>query len=115
MPSGVSFRYLSERAQRDYMFLLHSISYTYYQQDMIDFLCNKFSYIKITTIYICFSDKGLPKAMVKPSVLTHVIEGFVIQESPEPFAVSIFINSCKYLEEALYISVANLHSMNCTI
>ncbi|KAK9736918.1 hypothetical protein QE152_g11156 [Popillia japonica] len=28
-----------------------------------------------------------PKAMVKPQVLTHVIEGFVIQESSEPFPV----------------------------
>jgi len=27
----------------------------------------------------------LPKAMVKPQVLTHVIEGFVIQEAAEPF------------------------------
>ena len=25
-------------------------------------------------------DKGPPKAMVKPQVLTHVIEGYVIQE-----------------------------------
>lgn len=31
---------------------------------------------------------GLPKAMVKPQVLTHVIEGFVIQESNEPFPVT---------------------------
>lgn len=30
-------------------------------------------------------DKGLPKAMVKPQVLTHVIEGFVIQEAGLPF------------------------------
>lgn len=28
-----------------------------------------------------------PKAMVKPQVLTHVIEDFVIQESSEPFPV----------------------------
>ena len=28
------------------------------------------------------------KAIVKPHVLTHVIEGFVIQEGPEPFPVS---------------------------
>jgi len=27
----------------------------------------------------------LPKAMVKPQVLTHVIEGFVIHEAAEPF------------------------------
>lgn len=33
---------------------------------------------------------GQPKAMVmvKPQVLTHVIEGFVIQESSEPFPVN---------------------------
>lgn len=29
-----------------------------------------------------------PKAMVKPQVLTHVIEDFVIQESSEPFPVT---------------------------
>jgi polyhomeotic-like protein 1 len=28
-------------------------------------------------------DKNPPKAMVKPQVLTHVIEGFVIQEGTE--------------------------------
>lgn len=27
----------------------------------------------------------LPKALVKPQVLTHVLEGFVIQEASEPF------------------------------
>jgi polyhomeotic-like protein 1 len=30
----------------------------------------------------------LPKAMVKPNILTHVIEGYVIQESSEPFPVN---------------------------
>ncbi|CAD7077571.1 unnamed protein product [Hermetia illucens] len=34
------------------------------------------------------AEKDLPKAMIKPNVLTHVIEGFVIQESNEPFAVT---------------------------
>ncbi|GBP93643.1 Polyhomeotic-proximal chromatin protein [Eumeta japonica] len=34
------------------------------------------------------SDKSLPKAMVKPNILTHVIEGYVIQEAGEPFAVN---------------------------
>lgn len=33
-------------------------------------------------------DRGLPKAMVKPQVLTHVISDFVIQESSEPFPVT---------------------------
>ncbi|CAD6213217.1 GSCOCG00003970001-RA-CDS, partial [Cotesia congregata] len=32
--------------------------------------------------------QALPKALVKPQVLTHVIEGFVIQEASEPFAVN---------------------------
>lgn len=34
------------------------------------------------------SEKGLPKAMVKPNILTHVIEGYVIQEANEPFPVT---------------------------
>ena len=29
------------------------------------------------------------RAIVKPHILTHVIEGFVIQEGPEPFPVRI--------------------------
>lgn len=29
-----------------------------------------------------------PQAIVKPQILTHVIEGFVIQEGAEPFPVS---------------------------
>ncbi|KAH8360740.1 hypothetical protein KR084_001610, partial [Drosophila pseudotakahashii] len=32
--------------------------------------------------------KDLPKAMIKPSVLTHVIDGFIIQEANEPFPVT---------------------------
>uniref|UniRef100_A0A669DUM6 Polyhomeotic homolog 1 n=1 Tax=Oreochromis niloticus TaxID=8128 RepID=A0A669DUM6_ORENI len=31
----------------------------------------------------------VPQAVVKPQVLTHVIEGFVIQEGAEPFPVSV--------------------------
>ncbi|RXG52142.1 Polyhomeotic-like protein 3 [Armadillidium vulgare] len=34
------------------------------------------------------SSSGPPKAMVKPQVLTHVIEGFVIHEASEPFPVN---------------------------
>lgn len=34
------------------------------------------------------AEKDLPKAMIKPNVLTHVIEGFIIQEANEPFAVT---------------------------
>lgn len=32
--------------------------------------------------------KPPPQAVVKPQILTHVIEGFVIQEGAEPFPVS---------------------------
>ncbi|XP_077459906.1 polyhomeotic-like protein 2b [Stigmatopora argus] len=47
-----------------------------------------------------------PQAIVKPQVLTHVIEGFVIQEGAEPFPVCverlpILINSPKKLESQL--------------
>ena len=31
-----------------------------------------------------------PQAVVKPHVLTHLIEGFVIQEGAEPFPVSAY-------------------------
>ncbi|XP_017477117.1 PREDICTED: polyhomeotic-proximal chromatin protein-like [Rhagoletis zephyria] len=33
-------------------------------------------------------EKDLPKAMIKPNVLTHVIDGFIIQEANEPFPVT---------------------------
>ncbi|XP_044146695.1 polyhomeotic-like protein 3 isoform X1 [Bufo gargarizans] len=33
-------------------------------------------------------DSKIPQAIVKPQILTHVIEGFVIQEGVEPFPVS---------------------------
>lgn len=36
-----------------------------------------------------------PQAIVKPHVLTHVIEGFVIQEGAEPFPVSIQSWGCE--------------------
>lgn len=32
-----------------------------------------------------------PQAIVKPQVLTHVIEGFVIQEGAEPFPVCVSV------------------------
>lgn len=35
----------------------------------------------------------VPQAVVKPQVLTHVIEGFVIQEGAEPFPVSVIIHA----------------------
>ncbi|ETE69843.1 Polyhomeotic-like protein 3 [Ophiophagus hannah] len=34
-------------------------------------------------------ESKLPQAIVKPQILTHVIEGFVIQEGLEPFPVSV--------------------------
>uniref|UniRef100_A0A3P8WID4 Polyhomeotic homolog 2b (Drosophila) n=1 Tax=Cynoglossus semilaevis TaxID=244447 RepID=A0A3P8WID4_CYNSE len=45
-----------------------------------------------------------PQAIVKPQVLTHLIEGFVIQEGAEPFPVErlpIIINSPKKLDHQL--------------
>ncbi|KAM5163145.1 polyhomeotic-like protein 3 [Mantella aurantiaca] len=41
-------------------------------------------------------DNKLPQAIVKPQILTHVIEGFVIQEGIEPFPVN---RSCLLVEE----------------
>ncbi|KAH8342939.1 hypothetical protein KR059_001920, partial [Drosophila kikkawai] len=42
-----------------------------------------------TTTTICSNGaKDLPKAMIKPNVLTHVIDGFIIQEANEPFPVT---------------------------
>ena len=43
---------------------------------------------KTPTIHMPMLKNELPKAMVKPNVLTHVIEGYVIQESNEPFPVT---------------------------
>lgn len=37
-----------------------------------------------------------PQAIVKPQVLTHVIEGFVIQEGAEPFPVCVSAQSRQY-------------------
>lgn len=47
-------------------------------------------YFKVSFRCVFVTDKALPKAMVKPNILTHVIEGYVIQEAGEPFAVSCF-------------------------
>lgn len=39
-----------------------------------------------------------PQAVVKPNVLTHLIEGFVIQEGAEPFPVSTWgFFSCRFI------------------
>ncbi|XP_018407327.1 PREDICTED: polyhomeotic-like protein 2 isoform X1 [Cyphomyrmex costatus] len=45
-------------------------------------------FIPISSVIVNNNKQAPPKAMVKPQVLTHVIEGFVIQEASEPFAVS---------------------------
>uniref|UniRef100_A0AAQ6A2Q3 Polyhomeotic homolog 1 n=1 Tax=Amphiprion ocellaris TaxID=80972 RepID=A0AAQ6A2Q3_AMPOC len=42
----------------------------------------------------------VPQAVVKPQVLTHLIEGFVIQEGAEPFPVSP-CNACRFLVESV--------------
>ncbi|XP_039497753.1 polyhomeotic-proximal chromatin protein-like [Drosophila santomea] len=41
-----------------------------------------------TTSSISNGSKDLPKAMIKPNVLSHVIDGFIIQEANEPFPVT---------------------------
>ncbi|KAJ7998668.1 hypothetical protein DPEC_G00207270 [Dallia pectoralis] len=48
-------------------------------------------------------ENKLPQAIVKPQVLTHVIEGFVIQEGAEPFPIERFpvMNSPQKLHEQL--------------
>lgn len=42
----------------------------------------------MTTVSDEIKERCPPKAMVKPQVLTHVIEDFVIQESSEPFPIT---------------------------
>ncbi|XP_054639521.1 polyhomeotic-like protein 2b isoform X2 [Dunckerocampus dactyliophorus] len=60
----------------------------------------------VTAIAPHNGENKLPQAIVKPQVLTHVIEGFVIQEGAEPFPVCverlpILINSPKKLDSQL--------------
>ncbi|XP_023231831.1 polyhomeotic-like protein 2 [Centruroides sculpturatus] len=40
-------------------------------------------------------EKQPQKAIVKPHILTHVIDGYVILEGPDPFPVSMFFNQAK--------------------
>lgn len=42
----------------------------------------------------------VPQAVVKPQVLTHLIEGFVIQEGAEPFPVSPLLDSYRQTLDA---------------
>lgn len=44
--------------------------------------------LPLTTVAEEVKERCPPKAMVKPQVLTHVIEDFVIHESSEPFPVT---------------------------
>lgn len=48
--------------------------------------------IPISATVIVNNKQAPPKAMVKPQVLTHVIEGFVIQEGIYITAVSLSVN-----------------------
>lgn len=43
-----------------------------------------------------------PQAIVKPQILTHVIEGFVIQEGLEPFPVS---NKQIYIFKIIHVAL----------
>lgn len=53
-------------------------------------------------------DSKPPQAIVKPQILTHIIEGFVIQEGAEPFPVGILCcwgRRCSALLEAGWASI----------
>ncbi|XP_015917235.1 polyhomeotic-like protein 2 isoform X2 [Parasteatoda tepidariorum] len=51
-------------------------------------------------------EKQPQKAIVKPQVLTHVIDGFVIQEGPEPFPVrpSVLDSPCRNVSDKLELN-----------
>ena len=50
-----------------------------------------------------------PQAIVKPQVLTHVIEGFVIQEGAEPFPVCVSLTLFSLLSPPSPCSLPLLH------
>lgn len=53
-------------------------------------------------------DSKPPQAIVKPQILTHIIEGFVIQEGAEPFPVGILFcggRRCSVLLGGWWVSV----------
>lgn len=60
----------------------------------------------ITKPVLPVKEKQPQKAIVKPQVLTHVIDGFVIQEGPEPFPVSILFY---YFQEFLVKHGITIH------
>ncbi|XP_072329875.1 polyhomeotic-like protein 3 isoform X2 [Scyliorhinus torazame] len=50
------------------------------------------------------TDNKPPQAIVKPQILTHVIEGFVIQEGLEPFPISIACGPATVSSNAIFRS-----------
>ncbi|KAH8373874.1 hypothetical protein KR200_011331 [Drosophila serrata] len=50
--------------------------------------CSSATSTTTTTTSSSNGAKDLPKAMIKPNVLTHVIDGFIIQKANEPFSVT---------------------------
>lgn len=52
-----------------------------------------------------------PQAIVKPQVLTHVIEGFVIQEGAEPFPVCVSVLISTLLAARHYKQATTLSSV----
>ena len=60
-------------------------------RDVNFFLANIVKFSLLYYFYLQVTEPGLPqtpKAVVKPQVLTHVIDGHVIKESSAPFPVS---------------------------
>lgn len=55
-----------------------------------------------------------PQAIVKPQVLTHVIEGFVIQEGAEPFPVCVSAQSQLYWQRDMINNPEPPRSLVCT-
>nr|XP_020670348.1 polyhomeotic-like protein 1 isoform X2 [Pogona vitticeps] len=56
-------------------------------------------------------DSKLPQAIVKPQILTHIIEGFVIQEGAEPFPVGCS-QLLKEFEKPLQVGAPSRQSEN---
>lgn len=55
----------------------------------------------------------VPQAVVKPQVLTHLIEGFVIQEGAEPFPVSVLCyDNTNYTLKHIYFFMLKCSSLS---
>lgn len=55
----------------------------------------------------------VPQAVVKPQVLTHLIEGFVIQEGAEPFPVSVLCyDNTNYTLNHIYFFMLKCSSLS---